>query len=724
MIELVILQRKSAMDSVEKALDARGVLKPGDEPKRILKAAMLDLEGIAAQLRAFGASPLEVCKTLRYLGSVRSDLAQVEGPAMLLKARAAYVQAEAELAKQPDILEGALLDFNFANTLRAIDRNSRELLDEAMARAESARAVFSAQAPRYMPQADELIHSIRNLLRLQPLAAHISNGGDLKGILGAFNQVFDDLPAEATADPRHAQTRAALDQLGRKVADADESPEGKILEALMARLAADEKAGTVSAARAQSLRMTLSKLPVGGGADLSMEELLNRQAQFLQVSQRQIDRLRDMRHPGLSRPPAGSVAAILAERLWPLRRYLAENQLDLQRGHWEKKAAWDLDLQGIELDRQLCLAGRDDATAREWEQEGLQPFAQAVRDFSGRHHLMAVKPKWSNGSPSIDPKAVFFSGHPKVSAMLAKACAERGMRIQETPPGDQYAQARFRQLQQSAIAVFDLTAGRGTGIAAACFDAGMAMVLGKPMVMLSNASGWLPFDLAVPPTRLPGDESDPGILGDALDQAMYWFPAEGKRNRRTVDHLLAAHPSPAGEAGLWRKQVAALGEGADPLDQADHARKFLEFLGDGRSVLVRSNFPPAYPVPGRRKLFHVLPIGRHWAETLSATAQRICEAQGVQYLRGDHDRERDIMGGIWDGISTASHILVDLTDFSPNVALEAGIAEALGRPVLLAGQKRAIENLAAAIPMLTWTRVAGDGSETRLADSITAFLRE
>lgn len=46
-----------------------------------------------------------------------------------------------------------------------------------------------------------------------------------------------------------------------------------------------------------------------------------------------------------------------------------------------------------------------------------------------------------------------------------------------------------------------------------------------------------------------------------------------------------------------------------------------------------------------------------------------------------------IIRSIWDEICRATHVVVDITDFNANVALELGIAHTLGRRTLIVAQQ-------------------------------------
>ena len=85
-----------------------------------------------------------------------------------------------------------------------------------------------------------------------------------------------------------------------------------------------------------------------------------------------------------------------------------------------------------------------------------------------------------------------------------------------------------------------------------------------------------------------------------------------------------------------------------------------------------------------------MPFGPKWAEKAVDAARAACDAVGVEYIRGDEVEDPNVIRSIWEEISRASHVLVDLTGFNSNVALEAGIAHTLGRPTMLTGRKEAV----------------------------------
>jgi hypothetical protein len=134
MAQDLIKRREQVMDIADRAIDAVWPIRNGEEYVRQMQAAAEELQEIATQMSTKGISNLEQSKTYRFLGSVFSDLAPELGTELLLKAKEAYEKAEILLQGIADELEKAKLNFNFANTLRQIDPNNLQLLNEARIR--------------------------------------------------------------------------------------------------------------------------------------------------------------------------------------------------------------------------------------------------------------------------------------------------------------------------------------------------------------------------------------------------------------------------------------------------------------------------------------------------------------------------------------------------------------------------------------------------------------
>ncbi len=97
---------------------------------------------------------------------------------------------------------------------------------------------------------------------------------------------------------------------------------------------------------------------------------------------------------------------------------------------------------------------------------------------------------------------------------------------------------------------------------------------------------------------------------------------------------------------------------------------------------------PGYPVrynAEQNRLFHVMPFSEAWADSVMNVAKASCH-KSVIYVRGDKVIKPEIIQSIWDEICRASHVLVDLTNFNSNVAIELGIAHCMGKSILVVGQ--------------------------------------
>jgi hypothetical protein len=81
----------------------------------------------------------------------------------------------------------------------------------------------------------------------------------------------------------------------------------------------------------------------------------------------------------------------------------------------------------------------------------------------------------------------------------------------------------------------------------------------------------------------------------------------------------------------------------------------------------------------------------------------------------------NVIRSIWEEIACATHVVVDLTGFNANVALELGIAHTLGRPCLLVGQDATVKHL---FPMIAKQRFFSYMTASDLEPLLRDFLRK
>ena len=99
-------------------------------------------------------------------------------------------------------------------------------------------------------------------------------------------------------------------------------------------------------------------------------------------------------------------------------------------------------------------------------------------------------------------------------------------------------------------------------------------------------------------------------------------------------------------------------------------------------VLLHPVWPASYQGT-KRTCLHVMPFRTKWSDSVRDRVRRAVEARGFEYRRGDQRRGVHVVRSIWDDICPASAVVVDLTRSNNNVCLDLGLAQAIGRPVLL-----------------------------------------
>ncbi len=87
--------------------------------------------------------------------------------------------------------------------------------------------------------------------------------------------------------------------------------------------------------------------------------------------------------------------------------------------------------------------------------------------------------------------------------------------------------------------------------------------------------------------------------------------------------------------------------------------------------------------------FLLMPFSEPWSNDVWALIKSIIESvEGCNYRcqRADEKDGRVIMDDIWEGINKAKYVIADLTNKNPNVTYEVGLADVLGKEVILLSQ--------------------------------------
>lgn len=752
----LIIRRERAMDVADKALDSAWPERKGADYVRAMQSAAKELEKIATLMRKEGVEAVEQSRTYRYLGSIYSDLSPALGKEMLNKAKEAYQRAELFLEGCDDAIEWAKLNFNFGNTLRQIDPGDVTQLQEAEERFLSARSVFAEQAPQYLGQIDTGLTSVRSLLKITPtvhaiernyaemealkdelarganpseimpkVREIINRDGGIAGLIGKVQALTGGLPQEFSQSDEFGEIQKKLNSLAEMASGGGtmDSQEAQILSMLSKRLESELKDGKVSSDRAETLKGVIERFGSvlsGGGEDI--EDLLDQGQRLRDTISAQFESLHYLSH-GLPRPPLGSRAAELVEMSWTLRRFLMEEMNRSGKGPHESKEALDLNVRAAKCDKRIYEAGSDDARAVKVEQDEFRPLALAVRRFSARTYPMIAKPIWSAAPVSIDTSAVFFSGSTELRLNISKICKRVGLSVMAPPTGESIANARWKQLQKTMLTIFDFATGDGPARAATAYELGIALTLGKPLVVVANAQQPLPFDIDVEPVVLGEEPDSDDRLASAVDRAIVWtYPRKHSREiHATLEHVLAIYPRPQPDTYMDQtlRLLADQRSDPDPLMVNRTLAKFVDFLDDRTTALIQPAWSPVYPQTDAACLFHVMPFRPTWAKDATQVTRRACKAKGVTYVRGDEVEDPNVIRSIWEQIARATHIVADLTGFNANVALELGIAHTLGRPTLIVGQGNTVDRL---FPMIAKRRFYPYRDPEELGVSVTDFL--
>jgi hypothetical protein len=701
-----------------------------------LRTVVEELTEVAKAADSPSSDPVEVAKTYRWLGDAYFDLGRGRDEAALISGSKAYHRVEELLAGQEAPLEKAKLNFNYGNTLRGLSQGFHVgLLEAAQIRYENAKQVFNAhQLPDLAGMVTEQLRTIDPQLRLARKQAELQGGMDRmkelterlkradvvardsiaheledikkvrsRGDVGeSLDEVLDAIKDQAEQYPeRFGDTAGKIDGLESGIdalkgmlgnVSTEQTPSGtadgadqQIAKALFERLQKEKDKGTVSPDRAAQLGDIFGefmKTMSEGGDDL---ESMSKRTQKMR------DLIGQVMDPAASpswstpEPKSGSRAHWVVSILDPLKRYLMAEKGRGMLPSEESAAGTELLMRLTKLEARVREASDDDDRVAGLEGE-VWRLAIAIQQHARRYHLIVAKPYFTMAKTHVEPKSVFVSGG-KVLYQAAKSLEKsRGLKLFDRAGRGDYARERWNQLCSASVAVFDVGVSKGVERAEVCYELGLALVLGKPTVVANHGQS-LPFNVELEPVALRGEsKADAAELNKAIQRALgtiVWGGGEaglgdGPRNALAwLDKRFGKRLS----EGSMRISLRLVEENVD--DAVAFRRslgQLMGILGADAPALLLPAWPSAYPDPSRKPTcFHVMPFSKKWSNKTREIARKTCEKHGWQYYRGDEVDEQRIIRGIWDGIAGASAVLVDITDHNENVALELGLARALGR---------------------------------------------
>ena len=394
----------------------------------------------------------------------------------------------------------------------------------------------------------------------------------------------------------------------------------------------------------------------------------------------------------------GSRAHVLQRVTGNWRTLLLKERTKMATTAGEDEALEALGVRVIEA-RRIADELTDDASAYELEVETLRRVASEVREFQRRHHLTLISPPWASPEARTEASGVFCAVGPDLLPTLKTLAAERRLKLlSAATSAKDPAQHAWDRLRAAAVAIFDLREhdpieshqdlARAARVGEICYQLGIAYCLGVPAIIVTRAGQTIPFDVDLTPVELTGDQSsDLTNIGGAVDEALYSsqrfnagdsVPATWDYFLQTFGHGAQAEENRAAVAEM-RKETAA-----DAITTAALIRYGLSLLRGNPPYMAYPALPGRYPDPEPR-CFIVMPYRDHVDAGYRLVAKG-CKKARVKAVRGDVTDDQQILRSIWDELGRCSYITVDLTDFNPNVCLELGIADTLGRQTILIGR--------------------------------------
>ncbi len=735
MTDQLLQRRETTTTRHDTALDRWWPNKRHPEYRQEVMAVAKELEDIFAQAEIAEWSGLERSRTLRWLADAYADLAvddtvsSGEDLAWLSRAASTYAQAEPLFQREESPRDSAVLNFNYANTLRRFDIENTSLLESSQRRYQMALEYFSRHEPGQAARVQQALDSVNVLLQLAPISQAfqetrqridrldelVESRADSSQIRAEFmrvlenggppillNQVIDlinDMPDSVRQQDKDGKLQGLVSHAlmlsndGASEAERD----AEILIALRARLVREIDAKNVDIGRADVVRDAIGSVDktLASGTD----DIASIRARMLDTragAKALMPAMKDLSY-GLPLPKPDTRAAQARELFWGTRHCVLQDLTLGGHGESERAVLYEFAKQLTELDKRLVKAAQNDALAMRIEAESIRPAITQVRKFAARRRAYLANPIWTNAPRNVDSNALFYSGDDTLQRPIRNWCAKREITFMEIPHGSGYANTRWEQITSANTVVVDMTPGVGHEQAACAYELGVAMTLGKSVLVAFRGKERLPFDIDLPAIRLEGGSNIDGLVA-ALDAAFYWVPAAGTDSSivATIDEArrrFAENNSVEITQSLKDLDQLKYEDNPDAIEAGRILESLMSFAGPSAQALISPTWCGVYPEEGVRRMFHVMPFGPEWADATAEAAEQASTASGFTYIRGDRVADPQIIRSIWEELCRASHVLVDITGFNANVAFELGIAHSLGKQVFIVAQEEAIDDL-------------------------------
>lgn len=770
---------EKARDEALAVQDAAVAVKAA-RPEADFLAAMNDvvvrLRGVIADVEPQTRSlddRVELSKTYRWLGDAYFEIGRICGRQAWQHGANAYVKSQHLLEGITAPIEQAKLAFNFGNTMAMLSEGTNVgLMEAADTLYQSALAAFrthhltgfvrmveqrQATLRAQLKPARALTDMQRRLDRMQGLAERLDEadgvehreiaaeaprlpGSDeIEDLKAAITAVMKEAgaaspPAEVMAKLNDAMQVLAAAAAARPVAEPSADAFSDIAEKFAGlirdRLRAQQEAGIVSPARASQVANLLKKFLAARPKET---DDVRTHEQKVAVMKDLFGIAADMaRTPSLSRPSpmSGTRASRTSAVVSAMRDYLLS---EVSRSMVPQEESYrNIELYGQSTQLQDLISGTgDDQENIVAAENQVWRFALDVQRHARRYHLVVARPALAMLAAHVSPRSLFLSGTQALTAAAGRLAEADGLELMLRPSGGDIAQPRWSQLLSASIGVFDIGLGDGAERMQVFYELGWALALGKACVVVVRPGTNIPFDVEGPPITFQGDDAQANAstlrkgLYDALSRL-----TEGGRVSQSVSGNKAALAeierdvrSSATDNQLSMQLRLARTNVGDTTALIRSLEHIANAMGAGGPAILLPTWPPALvQVADRPRCFHVTSFSKTWSESTTELVAETCRRRGWEYVRGDNSPEQRIMRGIWKEIVAASAVVVDVTDYNPNVGLELGLVHALGRPCKVIAQGRDPEYMFPSLAKTQTHRYGSTPPHDNLAETVGSLL--
>jgi len=544
-----------------------------------------------------------------------------------------------------------------------------------------------------------------------------------------FDQDTDDVAdeSEASSDSSGSDDRNASQS---SVTSQGEATSIQDLFGLLKEGYAQEKGkGNMDEVRQDGLDSLMERLGLlveGDRPGQSLEEMTRDRGKLDEFMTEMMTRIKKPTFAGPELPADSRAARVLA-LLQELKAFVGAEGMKQQKGDSEGSVVMDLFARIARLTTSTHETRGDEQKLVALETDQARNLVNEVRLFARRHYPTLARPVWSHGNVPLDPNFIFFSGSDQVRQRLERASARLGLEVNRpTRLGADIPESRWQDLRAASLGVFDISSATPQVF----YELGIALTLGTELLIIAQRQTKPPFDVAQN-IRYYSDEYElDHFLALELDASLYGLQCRGSDGSSLADSVAYAERLAAavGDDGLLHVALESLRKvHADPVAFAPACKLLNTFFRDKAPMILYPRWPGVYPDPMHPRCFIVM----HFDDALEKIHQTIvgvCKQAGIQPIRGDVAEGQEIIKSIWEEIGKATHVAVDLTGFNPNVCLELGIADALGRRTLLIGPEGTDKLLQDSFPGIAKRRChtypSDPLSKSSFADVLTRFLNE